>query len=66
MAKNWIAGATKNKGGLHRALGVPEGKKIPAGKMAKAAKSGSPKVKKEVNLAKTLAKVCWLGVSISG
>ncbi len=57
MAKNWIAGATKNKGGLHRALGVPEGKKIPPGKMAKAAKSGSPKVKKEVSLAKTLAKV---------
>ncbi len=57
MAKNWIAGATRNKGGLHRALGVPEGKKIPSGKMAKAAKSGSPKVKKEVNLAKTLAKV---------
>lgn len=25
----WIAGATKNKGGLHRTLGVPQGKKIP-------------------------------------
>ena len=57
MAKNWIAGATKNKGALHRALGVPEGQKIPAKKMAKAAKSGSPKVKKEVALARTLSKL---------
>jgi hypothetical protein len=57
MAKNWIAGAVKNKGGLHRALGVKEGEKIPAKKMAKAAKSGSPKVKKEVALAKTLGKM---------
>jgi len=29
-----------NKGGLHRALGVPEGEKIPAAKLA-AAKSSS-------------------------
>jgi len=54
---NWIAKATKNKGGLHRALGVKEGEKIPDKKMAKAAKSGSPKVKKEVALAKTLSKL---------
>jgi len=54
LAKNWIAGATKNKGGLHRALKVPQGQKIPAAKLAKAAKTGSPKVKKEVALAKTL------------
>lgn len=54
---NWIAEATKNKGGLHRALKVPEGKKIPEKKMAKAAKSGSTKVKKEVALAKTLSKL---------
>lgn len=31
----------KNKGALHRELGVPEGKKIPAKKLAKAAKSKS-------------------------
>ncbi len=55
--KNWIAGATKNKGALHKNLGVPVGKKIPAKKLAKAAKSGSPKVKKEVALAKTLGKM---------
>lgn len=52
MAKNFIAKATKNKGALHRALGVPEGKKIPASKLAKAPKTGA--VAKEVALAKTL------------
>ncbi len=45
----------KHPGALHRALGVPEGKKIPAGKMAAAAKSGSPKVRKMVGLAKAFA-----------
>jgi len=55
--KKFIAEATKNKGGLHRSLGVPEGKKIPAKKLAKAAKSKSPKVRKQVALAKTLSKL---------
>lgn len=56
--KNWIAGAIKRPGALHRNLHVPEGKTIPAGKMAKAA-SGSmgPKVQKEANLARTLKKM---------
>jgi hypothetical protein len=54
MAKNWIAGATKNKGALHRELGVPAGKKIPAKKLAKAAKSSNPTERKRANLAKTL------------
>lgn len=53
MAKNWIAGATKNKGGLHNSLGVPEGKKIPKAKIAKAA-SRSGKVGKQARLAETL------------
>jgi hypothetical protein len=53
MAKNWIAGATKNKGGLHRSLGVPEGQKIPAGKIEAAAKRGG-RVGKQAKLAKTL------------
>lgn len=53
MAKNWIAGATKNKGALHRNLGVPEGKKIPAAKIAAAAKKPG-KVGKEAKLAETL------------
>ena len=51
---HWIAGATQNKGALHRALGVPPGQKIPPDKMAQAAKSSSPKVRKEAALAKTL------------
>lgn len=52
--KNWIQKAVKNKGALHRELHVPENEKIPAKKLAKAAKSRSPKIKKQVALAKTL------------
>jgi hypothetical protein len=37
---NWIAGAVKHPGALHRELGVPQGQKIPAGKIAAAAKKG--------------------------
>ena len=51
--KNWIAGATKNKGALHRALGVKEDTKIPAKKLA-AAEKRPGKVGKEARLAKTL------------
>ena len=56
MAKNWIAGATKNKGALHRNLGVPEGQKIPAKNLSAAAKKPG-KVGKEARLAKTLKKM---------
>jgi len=55
MAKNWIAKATKNKGGLHRSLCVPEGQKIPAKKLAKAKKSKNKRTRKQANLAETLA-----------
>lgn len=56
MAKNhWIAKAIKHPGALHRELHVPEGKKIPAKKMAKAAKSSNPKIRRQVNLARTLS-----------
>lgn len=43
---------TFNKGGLHRSLGVPEGEKIPASKMA-AAKAGKygKKAVKQANMA---------------
>ncbi len=57
MAKNWIAKATQNKGGLHRSLGVPLGEKIPVKKLAKAETSSNPKVRKEAVLAKTLSKL---------
>ena len=51
--KNWIAKATKNKGGLHRSLGVPEGKKIPKSKI-EAAEDKPGKVGKQARLAATL------------
>jgi hypothetical protein len=51
---NWIAGATSNKGALHKKLGVPEGEKIPAKKLAGAEKSSNPAERKEANLARTL------------
>ena len=36
---NWIAGAIKHPGALHRDLGVPKGKKIPLGMVQQAAKA---------------------------
>jgi len=57
MAKeNWIAKATKNKGGLHRSLGIPLDKKIPDPTLAAAVKKGG-KVGKQARLAQTLAKM---------
>lgn len=38
MAKDWIQGAIKHKGALHRELGIKQGKKIPKKKLAVAAK----------------------------
>lgn len=57
MAKgNWIANATKNKGALHAELGVPQGEKIPASKLA--VKPGdSTKTKRRKILAQTLGKI---------
>jgi len=40
MAKKWIQKAIKHPGALHKQLGVPQGKKIPAGKLESAAKKG--------------------------
>jgi hypothetical protein len=54
-SKNWIEGL--KKGGLHRSTGTPMGQKIPANKIAKAAKSGNPKVRRQAAAAKTLAKL---------
>ena len=38
-SKNWIAGAIKKPGALQKELGVKAGEKIPAKKLAKAAKA---------------------------
>jgi hypothetical protein len=54
--KNWIAGAIKKPGALHKDLGVPEGKKIPAKKLNVAAEK-SGKVGQRARLAKTLSKM---------
>ena len=59
MAEKWIQKALsgKSKGKLHKELGVPEGEKISTKKMAKAAKSKSPTIRREVALAKTLKRL---------
>jgi len=54
MARNWIKGAIKHPGALHKQLGVPAGKKIPAAKLAAAARSKNPTERRRANLAKTL------------
>lgn len=56
MAKNWIEGATKNKGGLHRSLGIPRGEKIPKAKLDAAAKK-SGRLGKQARLAQTLSRL---------
>jgi hypothetical protein len=53
---NWIASATKNKGALHKQLGVPVGRKIPMKKLNIAAKK-TGLLGKRARLAKTLRKI---------
>lgn len=54
--KNWIQNAIKKPGQLHKDLGVPAGKKIPAGKLAAAAKKPG-KVGQRARFAETLKKM---------
>lgn len=58
MSEKWIQKALpkSSKGKLHKKLGVPEDKKIPAKKLAKAAKAKG-KLGKEARLAETLRKI---------
>jgi hypothetical protein len=56
VANHWIAESHIKKGGLHRSLGVPMGKKIPKSKLNKAAKRAG-KVGKQARLAETFAKM---------
>lgn len=52
--KKWVKKAFENnKGALHKALHVPQGKKIPLSKIHKAEHSSNPKLRKEANLAET-------------
>ena len=53
MAERWIQKAIKKPGALHKALGVPADKKIPAKVLNKAAKA-SGKLGQRARLAQTL------------
>jgi hypothetical protein len=53
MATKWIQKAIKKPGQLHKDLGVPQGEKIPAKKLAAAAAKGG-KVGQRARLAETL------------
>lgn len=54
--KNWIQGATKNKGALRKQLKVKKGKKIPMEELSKAARKGG-KEGKRARLAMTLRRM---------
>jgi hypothetical protein len=56
MAK-WIQKAIKHPGALHRSLDVPQGKKIPAGKIERATHSPNPTLRKRAVLAQTLRSI---------
>lgn len=51
--RNWIKGAIGKPGALHKQMGVPAGQKIPAGRLAKAAKAPG-KLGRRARLAETL------------
>ncbi len=54
---NWMQDAVpaSHKGRLHRALGIPEGQKIPASRLATARHSDNPHMRQMANLAATFA-----------
>jgi hypothetical protein len=56
VGKKWIQKAIKKPGALHKQLGVPAGKPIPAGKLKSAAKKGG-KLGQRARLAQTLKKL---------
>lgn len=57
-AKKWAQHAFKpsGKGKLHRALGIPEGQKIPASRLASATHSKNPHVRHMAQAAKNINK----------
>lgn len=50
--KGWKPGGERGK--LHREIGVPAGEKIPAGKLAAAAHSKNPEIRRDAIRAKTM------------
>ena len=57
MAKQWIQGMHMDRGGLHKSLGVPAGKRIPAKMLDAAKNSKNPKTRRQANLAATLGRL---------
>lgn len=55
--EQWIQGAIKHPGALHKQLHVPEGKKIPETKLRKAEHSKNPLLRHRASLAATLKKL---------
>ncbi len=55
--KKWIQDMNLKKGALREELGVKKGKKIPTKKLAKAAKSSNPTLKKRAILAENFRKM---------
>lgn len=53
--KKWIQAMKMKKGALHKDLGVPTGKKIPAKKLSKAMHSDNPRIARRARLARTLS-----------
>jgi hypothetical protein len=56
MAKKFIQKAIKHPGALHKQLGISQAKKIPAAKLAAAAKKGG-KLGQRARFAQTLKKL---------
>ncbi len=56
MAGKWIQKAIKHPGALHKELGVPQGQKIPAKRLAAAASKGGT-LGRRARLAETLKKM---------
>lgn len=56
MAEKWISKAIKSPGALRKSMGVKEGEKIPAKKLAAAAKAPG-KMGQRARLAQTLKKL---------
>jgi len=57
MTNKWIGKMKLKKGALRKELGVKGNKKIPAKKLAKAAKSKNPTLKKRAILAQNFKKM---------
>jgi hypothetical protein len=53
MAEKFIQKMHMKKGALHKEMGIPEGKKIPEARLAKAAQAGG-KLGKRARVAETL------------